>query len=145
MPPRAFLPRAAKPAAPVGKSANEKRKKDGSDGDAEGPPPKKKTRAEIPQILDEELLAADLNVDYSKRRKKLRQQMPKKQQWPKVKGVITERENAPKGWNPEEPDLMEDDFVSQIDRCVERISQNIMPHVYQHKMREFMAKQAERE
>lgn len=102
MPPRAILPRAAKP---DGKSASGKRKKDRSNGDAEVPP-KKKTKTEIPQILDEELLAADLNVDYSKRRKKLRPQMPKKQQWPKVKGVITERENAPKGWNPEEPDLM---------------------------------------
>ncbi|KUM58865.1 hypothetical protein ACN42_g8286 [Penicillium freii] len=103
MPPRAIFPRAAKS---DGKSANGKRKKNGSNGDAEAPPPKKKTKTEIPQILDEELLQADLNVDYSKKEKKPRPQMPEKQQWPKVKGVITERENAPKGWNPEEPDLM---------------------------------------
>ncbi|OQD67531.1 hypothetical protein PENPOL_c003G09919 [Penicillium polonicum] len=136
MPPRAIFPRAAK--------SNGKRKKDGSNGDAEAPPPKK-TKMEIPQILDEELLKADLNVDYSKKGKKPRPQMPEKQQWPKVKGVITERENAPKGWNPEEPDLMPDDFESQIERCRERISENIMPHVYQHKMTEFMAKQTERD
>lgn len=95
---RANLPRAAK--------SDGKRKKNGSAGGALAPPPKKKTKTEIPQVLNEELLAADLNVDYSKKRKKLRPQMPKKQEWPKVKGVITERENAPKGWNPEEPDLM---------------------------------------
>lgn len=95
---RANLPRAAK--------SDGKRKKDDSNGGVQAPPPKKKTKMGIPQILDEELLVADLNVDYSKRRKKLRPQMSKKQQWPKVEGVITERENAPKGWNPEEPDLM---------------------------------------
>ncbi|KGO39960.1 hypothetical protein PEX1_027000 [Penicillium expansum] len=142
MPPRAILPRAAKP---DGKTSNGKRKKDGSNGDAEAPTPKKKTKREIPQLLDEELLAADLNVDYLKRRKRLRTQMPKKQQWAQVKDVITERENAPKGWNPEEPDLMSDDYESQIERCLERISENIMPHVYQHKMSEFMAKQTERD
>ncbi|KGO76962.1 hypothetical protein PITC_003830 [Penicillium italicum] len=138
---RSNPPRAAKPS---GKSANGKRKKDGSNGGAEVPP-KKKTKTEIQQLLDEELLAADLNVDYSKKRKKLRTQMPKRQKWPKVKDVITERENAPEGWNPEEPDLMADDYESQIERCLERISENIMPHVYQHKMNEFMAKQAERD
>ncbi|KAJ6123682.1 hypothetical protein N7471_010999 [Penicillium samsonianum] len=143
MPPRAIFPRAAKPAGKAApKKPDGKRKKGGLNGDAEAPPPKKKTKKEIPQVLDEELLAADLNIDYSKKGKKLRPQMPKKQQWGKVKGVITERENAPKGWNPEEPDLMPDDFESQIERCLERIEENIMPHVYQHKMNEFMAKQA---
>ncbi|KAJ5483608.1 hypothetical protein N7530_002854 [Penicillium desertorum] len=103
------------------------------------PPKKKKTKKEIPQKLDEERLAADLNTDYSKRKKNLRHlrpQMPKKQKWPKVKGVIRERENAPQGWNPEEPDLMPE--------CLERITENIMPHVYQHKLTELMAKQTER-
>ncbi|CAG8891310.1 unnamed protein product [Penicillium egyptiacum] len=127
------------------KKPDGKRKKDSLNGEAEATHPKKRTKKEIPQVLDEALLAADLNTDYSKRRKKLRQQMPKKQKWPKVKGVITERENAPQGWNPEEPDLMPDDCEAQIERCLERIAENIMPHVYQHKMKEFMAKQMERD
>lgn len=107
MPPRAIFPRAAKPAGKgAPKKPDGKRKKDGLNGDEEAPPLKEKTKKETPQVLDEELLAADLNIDYSKKRKKLRPQMPKKQKWEKVKCVITERENAPKGWNPEEPDLM---------------------------------------
>lgn len=112
MPPRPFFPRAAKPngkGAP--KKSNGKRKANSESEDAEATPPKKKkmTKEEIPQKLDEKRLAADLNTDYSKRRKNLRNirpQMPKKQKWPKVKGVIREREDAPQGWNPEEPDLM---------------------------------------
>ncbi|CAI7641713.1 unnamed protein product [Penicillium glandicola] len=139
MPPRTNPPRAAKGDGKDGK------RKNGGDEDAGAAHPKKKAKAEIPQVLNEELLAADLNVDYSKRRKKLRPQMPKKQQWAKVQGVITERENAPKGWNPDEPDLMPDDFESQIDRCIERIAQNIMPHVYQNKMNDFITRQTDRD
>jgi hypothetical protein len=104
MPPRVILPRAAKP---DGKSAKWKNGRKMSQMEMQRYQlQRRRQKMEIPQILDEELLAADLNVDYSKRRKKLRPQMPKKQQWRKVKGVITERENAPKGWNPGEPDLM---------------------------------------
>ncbi|CAG7934939.1 unnamed protein product [Penicillium nalgiovense] len=149
MPPRPFFPRAAKPGSKdASKKSDGKRNADSLNGDAEATPPrKKKTKKEIPQKLDEELLAADLNTDYSKRRKNLRNlrpQMPKKQKWPKVNGVVREREDAPQGWNPEEPDLMPDDLESQIARCLERITENIMPHVYQHKLAELMAKQAER-
>lgn len=111
MPPRPFFPRAAKPGSKdASKKSDGKRNADSLNGDAEATPPrKKKTKKEIPQKLDEELLAADLNTDYSKRRKNLRNlrpQMPKKQKWPKVNGVVREREDAPQGWNPEEPDLM---------------------------------------
>ncbi|KAI2722585.1 hypothetical protein CBS147332_3514 [Penicillium roqueforti] len=145
MPPRATLPRAAKldgKSAP--KRVNAKRKK--SLKEDEGAAPKKaKTETGIPQLLNEELLAADLKVDYSKTWKKPRQEIPKKQKWPKVKNVITELEDTPKGWNPEEPDLMPDDFKAQIERCRERIAENIMPHVYRHKMKEFIAKQSQRE
>lgn len=106
MPPRATLPRAAKldgKSAP--KRVNAKRKK--SLKEDEGAAPKKaKTETGIPQLLNEELLAADLKVDYSKTWKKPRQEIPKKQKWPMVKDVITELEDTPKGWNPEEPDLM---------------------------------------
>ena len=104
MPPRASLPRAAKSAP---KRVDGKRKK-GSKEDAGAAPKRAKTETKIPQVLDEELLAADLKVDYSKTWKKPRQQMPKKQKqkWAKVKKIITEREDAPRGWNPEEPDLM---------------------------------------
>jgi hypothetical protein len=109
MPPKPFFP--ARPAGKgTPKKSDGKRKADSQSEDAEATPPKKKkTKKEIPQKLDEERLAADLNTDYSKRKKNLRHlrpQMPKKQKWPKVKGVIRERENAPQGWNPEEPDLM---------------------------------------
>ncbi|OQE08665.1 hypothetical protein PENVUL_c009G07840 [Penicillium vulpinum] len=145
MPPRANPPRAAKSNGKAESKKGGKRKKDDENGDSEATPPKKKTKAPIPQVLNEEELAADLSTDYSRKRKKLRPQMPKKQEWGIVKGIIIERENAPKGWNPDEPDLMSDDFASQIDRCLERIGQNIMPHVYQNKMGEFIARQAERE
>ncbi|KAJ6179193.1 hypothetical protein N7519_009654 [Penicillium mononematosum] len=138
----AFFPSRRKPegkGAP--KKSDGKRKADSQSEDAEATPPKKKkTKKEIPQKLDKERLAADLFTDYSKRRKNrrnLRLQMPKKQKWPRVKGVIREREDAPQGWNPEEPDLMPE--------CLERIKENIMPHVYQHKLAELVAKQAERD
>ncbi|KAJ5446667.1 hypothetical protein N7445_001488 [Penicillium cf. griseofulvum] len=141
MPPRVNPARAAKSNGKMPHN-NGKRKKD----DANGSSGKKKAKTAIPQILNEEALVADINTDYSKKRKNLRpQKMLKKQQWGKVKDIITERENAPKGWNSDEPDLMSDDFESQIDRCVERIADNIMPHVYQRKMNEFMARQGERD
>jgi hypothetical protein len=104
MPPRVNPPRAAKPNGKA-PDKNGKRKKDDGDG-AAGATPKKKAKTAIPQVLNEEALAADLNTDYSRKRKNLRTQLPKKQQWGKVKDMITERENAPKGWNSDEPDLM---------------------------------------
>ena len=110
MPPRSIFARGAKPdgkGAP--KNSDGKRKAGSLSGDAEETTSKKKTKKETPKELDEERLATDLTTDYSKRKKNLRSlrpKMPKKQKWPKVKGVIREREDAPQGWNPDEPDLM---------------------------------------
>jgi hypothetical protein len=40
---------------------------------------------------------------------------------------------------------MYSDLLSQITRCRERIKENIMPHVYEHKLEELLVEQEERE
>ncbi|KAJ5791348.1 uncharacterized protein N7518_008359 [Penicillium psychrosexuale] len=70
---------------------------------------------------------------------------PPKQIWCPVKTAITDRAKAPKGLNLNEPDLINDDLLSQIARCRERIKENFMPHVYKHKLEELLMEQKGRD
>ncbi|KAF3030996.1 hypothetical protein E8E15_011499 [Penicillium rubens] len=112
------------------------------DSQAESSPKKKqKKEATKPKPLDVKAFMDDLKTDYSKRRLKPMPPRPPKQKWRPVKTAITDRAKAPKGWNPREPDLINDDLQSQITRCRERIKENIMPHVYEHKLEELLVGQ----
>ncbi|CRL25160.1 unnamed protein product [Penicillium camemberti] len=116
------------------------------DSQAESGSVKKKQKKEEPKPkpLDVKAFLADLKTDYSKKKLEPMPPRPPKQKWRPVKTPITDRTKAPKGWNPREPDLINDDLESQITRCRERIKENIMPHVYEYKLEEFLFEQKER-
>ncbi|KAJ5877330.1 hypothetical protein N7455_000795 [Penicillium solitum] len=117
------------------------------DSQAESGSVKKKQKKEEPQPkpLDVNAFLADLKTDYSKKKLEPMPPRPPKQKWRPVKTAITDRAKAPKGWNPREPDLINDDLESQITRCRERIKENIMPHVYEDKLEEFLFEQKGRD
>lgn len=58
---------------------------------------------------------------------------------------LVDWDKLPKGWNPNEPDLAPTDFDAQIERCRERIADNIMPHIFQEKLRVLTNAKKERE
>ncbi|KAJ5788142.1 hypothetical protein N7457_003132 [Penicillium paradoxum] len=108
--------------------------------------PAKKRQRQAPKSkpLDVEALLKDLDTDYSKVKPAHPPKRPAKQNWTPTTVVITDRGKAPIGWNPEEPDLMDDDLPAQIVRCRERIKEKIMPQIYEYKLKGFLAQQEER-
>ena len=58
---------------------------------------------------------------------------------------LVDWDKLPKGWNPNEPDLAPTDFDAQIERCRERIADNIMPHIFQERLRVLTNAKKERE
>ncbi|KAJ5794026.1 hypothetical protein N7457_000625 [Penicillium paradoxum] len=55
---------------------------------------------------------------------------------------ITNPDQAPAGWNDEEPDLHPEDWDAQIARCKERIEDGIMPAVFEWKLQAFLKEKA---
>ncbi|KAJ5787389.1 hypothetical protein N7457_002379 [Penicillium paradoxum] len=118
-----------------------------------GPLTKKKKRitrkttvtASQREPLTGEALMADLSTDYTGRLRSRPRKAPRRQEWGMSETPITDREQAPIGWNPNEPDLKDDDLDTQIKRCRVRILDNIMPHVYEHKLRGLLDKKRERD
>ncbi|KAJ5082312.1 hypothetical protein N7532_011355 [Penicillium argentinense] len=51
----------------------------------------------------------------------------------------------PIGWNAEEYDLDAEDLDAQIERCRERIEDNILPHIFERKLDTFLIRKTERE
>ncbi|CAI7576616.1 unnamed protein product [Penicillium glandicola] len=120
---------------------------DDSEGEA-GPTTKKQKKGDgkpNPKPLDVKAFLADLKTDYSAKKLEPMPSRPPKQKWGAVKTAITDPSKAPIGWNSGEPDLINDDLESQITRCCERIKDNIMPHVYEHKLEELLTEQTKRE
>lgn len=78
------------------------------DSQAESVSVKKKQKKEEPKPkpLDVEAFLADLKTDYSKKKLEPMPPRPPKQKLRPVKTAITDRAKAPKGWNPREPDLI---------------------------------------
>lgn len=78
------------------------------DSQAESGSVKKKQKKEEsqPKPLDVNAFLADLKTDYSKKKLEPMPPRPPKQKWRPVKTAITDRAKAPKGWNPREPDLI---------------------------------------
>lgn len=78
------------------------------DSQAESGSVKKKQKKEEPKPkpLDVKAFLADLKTDYSRKKLEPMPPRPPKQKWRPVKTPITDRTKAPKGWNPREPDLI---------------------------------------
>ncbi|KAJ5761969.1 uncharacterized protein N7511_005351 [Penicillium nucicola] len=90
----------------------------------------------------------DLDKSYSKLNRSDSSHRPEKQrQWQKwdEKEPLTDPAKLPKGWHMNEPDLATDDIESQIKRCHERIAENIMPHIFQQRLKEYEAAKTDRE
>ncbi|KAJ5158815.1 uncharacterized protein N7500_008466 [Penicillium coprophilum] len=71
---------------------------------------------------------------------------PKKSRpWTKWEGTkpLTDPARLPHGWHMNEDDLDPADIDGQIDRCLERIAENIMPHVFEQRLKEYTASKAE--
>jgi hypothetical protein len=114
-----------------GRRSREKKQKRG-----EGPP-----REPEPKPLDLEAFVADLETDYTERwnRLKPKPKLGPKNIWGPVSTPVFERENAPRGWTTDEPDLDPNDLDAQIERCKERIEDMIMPQSYHWKLKDLLA------
>ncbi|KAJ5936218.1 hypothetical protein N7454_005516 [Penicillium verhagenii] len=53
---------------------------------------------------------------------------------------LTDWKKLPAGWSSLEPDLKDDDIDSHIERCQERIADNIMPGLFEERMHELESK-----
>lgn len=51
----------------------------------------------------------------------------------------------PQGWNIDEPDLDPQDLSAQIERCKERIEENIMPYIFEIRLKVLEKAKASRE
>ncbi|OQD63560.1 hypothetical protein PENPOL_c009G05776 [Penicillium polonicum] len=74
-----------------------------------------------------------------------KRQRPKKSRpWAKWTGTdpITDPAKLPHGWHMKEDDLELNDIDGQIERCHERIAENIMPHVFQQRLQDYTAAKA---
>ncbi|KGO36714.1 hypothetical protein PEX1_026270 [Penicillium expansum] len=98
-----------------------------------------------------ELRIEDLDLDKSyvdswappKSRPKPRKSRP----WAKWTGndPFTDPAQLPPGWHMNEDDLETNDIDSQIERCHERIAENIMPHVFAQRLEEYTAAKNKKE
>ncbi|KAJ5486197.1 hypothetical protein N7530_000497 [Penicillium desertorum] len=71
---------------------------------------------------------------------------PRQQRW-KHNGVepITDPALVPEGWNANELDLDVNDIDSQIERCVERISDRILPDFFKFRLSQYERRRAARD
>lgn len=58
---------------------------------------------------------------------------------------ITDPNQLPQGWNPDEPDLNHCDIDAQIQRCHERLEDNILPAFFQNKLETYETMQRKRD
>ncbi|KAJ5366739.1 hypothetical protein N7541_000680 [Penicillium brevicompactum] len=70
---------------------------------------------------------------------------PRQQRWRNNnEEPITDINDAPKGWNADEQDLDRADVDAQIDRCFERIEDNILPAFFEHRLDYYLGLRAAR-
>ncbi|CAI7622657.1 unnamed protein product [Penicillium discolor] len=87
----------------------------------------------------------DLEKSYAGTLVPRRRQRPKKSRpWGKRTGTdpITDPAKLPRGWHMKEDDLELNDIDGQIERCHERIAENIMPHVFEQRLQDYTAAKA---
>ncbi|KAJ5416575.1 uncharacterized protein N7487_000125 [Penicillium crustosum] len=66
----------------------------------------------------------------------------KRKPWPRQSSPLIDPEKLPPGWSMAEPDLDRHDIDAQIERCHVRIKENIMPHVFSHRLKGLEISQA---
>ncbi|KAJ5371644.1 hypothetical protein N7517_003650 [Penicillium concentricum] len=101
----------------------------------------------LPEPLDTVALRLDLKNSYEgKMPPRVQTERPARQKrWKRpATNPIDFMEDLPKGWNAEEPDLDPEDLESQIARCHERISDNILVHQFKFKLEELSREQKDR-
>lgn len=89
------------------------------------------------------------HVDYSLMNQSAMQPLPKRglyprqQRWKNEKREpITDMKDVPEGWNPDELDIDQDDIDGQIERCLERIEDGIMPQIFELKLEMYEERRA---
>lgn len=71
---------------------------------------------------------------------------PQRQRWTNSdKQSLNDWALLPKGWNIDEPDLDPHDLGAQIQRCKERIEDNIMPYIFKIRLKVLEDAKASRE
>jgi hypothetical protein len=58
---------------------------------------------------------------------------------------LTNPAELPKGWNTREPDLLDDEIDEQIERCHERIADNIYPEVFKIRLNVYLERKKRRD
>ncbi|KAJ5587477.1 uncharacterized protein N7459_003242 [Penicillium hispanicum] len=94
-----------------------------------------------PKVIDVEKL--DLEKSYvGVYQPALVPQRPKQRRWKHTGDEPLK--NLPKGWNADEPDLDHDDIEAQIQRCQERIEDNIMPEIFRKRLKTYQKRMNEK-
>lgn len=71
---------------------------------------------------------------------------PQRQRWTNAdKQPLNDWAKLPPGWNIDEPDLDAQDLGAQIQRCKERIEDNIMPYIFKIRLKVLENAKANRE
>ncbi|KAJ5750074.1 hypothetical protein N7533_007102, partial [Penicillium manginii] len=70
---------------------------------------------------------------------------PPRDRWSKPSEPINNREHLPEGWHDEEPDLDPNDTEAHIARCHERIADDIIPVIFEHKLKTLISQTAKEE
>jgi hypothetical protein len=58
---------------------------------------------------------------------------------------LTNSSELPEGWNTHEPDLLEDEIDEQIERCHQRIADNIFPAFFEIRLQSYLERKKKRE
>ncbi|OQD94474.1 hypothetical protein PENVUL_c140G05631 [Penicillium vulpinum] len=69
---------------------------------------------------------------------------PTRKAWPRQSNPLIDPDELPSGWSMAEPDLHRNDIDAQIERCHMRIKENIMPHIFEHRLKELEFRLAKR-
>jgi hypothetical protein len=70
---------------------------------------------------------------------------PRQQRWKNDGPPIIDPALVPEGWNADELDLDINDIDSQIERCMERISDGILPNFFKFRLSQYEKKRAARD
>ncbi|KAJ5165598.1 uncharacterized protein N7500_007428 [Penicillium coprophilum] len=89
-------------------------------------------------------LLPDLATSYVGRFKLPARERPKRKAWPRQSSPLIDPDKLPSGWSMAERDLAPHDLDAQIERCHVRIKENIMPHIFEHKLKVLEIWQASR-
>ncbi|KAJ6161608.1 hypothetical protein N7485_009838 [Penicillium canescens] len=130
-------------ADPVDEPSSRKRKQ------AQGgvAPKSTKTSKEESKSLDTDWLESDLKNSYAGRVSDPAKTEPTLQrtQYMHQDPAITELSKVPAGWTRHEHDLHPDDYEAQVERCLERLEENIMPIYFETRLKELEEKWKDRD